>query len=309
MKLTSDFNSWEDTINHYLSFLQLEKGLSEHSIVAYAEDVKKLKVFCEQLHITSPKDVNDTHIQEFLTRVHELGLTANSQARILSGIKSYFSYLVLEQIVETNPTTLIESPRIPRKLPDILSISEIEQLIQSIDHSAPEGTRNRAIIETLYGCGLRVSELTHLELSNIHWREEIIKVTGKNNKERIIPINREALKWISLYVEQDRKRLNIQKNARDIVFLNRRGKPLSRVMILIIVKNLATLSSLQKTISPHTFRHSFATHLVEGGADLRAVQDLLGHESITTTEIYTHLDQRFLRDTIIHFHPRSKVKS
>jgi integrase/recombinase XerD len=246
-------------------------------------------------------------IHHFLIYLTELGLSAHSQSRIISGLKAYYKFLLMENIIQQSPMDLIDTPKLGRKLPDTLSLEDIEKLIEHIDLSKPEGQRNRSIIETLYGCGLRVTELTELKLSNLFFEEGFIRVIGKGNKERLVPIGNIAQHQISLYIEHYRNHLNIAKNAENIVFLNRRGGKISRVMIFLMIKKLAELSGLRKTISPHTFRHSFATHLIEGGADLRAVQDMLGHESITTTEIYTHLDRRFLKDTITLFHPRNRV--
>ena len=290
---------------HYKMFLQLEKSLSKNTVEAYLRDVSLLKTYSEMhenlrnIELFKPKD-----IRRFLVYLTELGLSAYSQARIISGLKAYYRFLVLEQIIKQSPMDLIDAPKLGRKLPDTLSLAEIERLINSIDRSKTEGQRNRAIIETLYGCGLRVTELTDLKLSNLFFEEGFIRVIGKGNKERLVPIGKIAQDQIMLYLEHYRNHQTIKKNAENIVFLNRRGGKLSRVMIFIMIKELAELSGLRKTISPHTFRHSFATHLIEGGADLRAVQDMLGHESITTTEIYTHLDRSFLKDTIAMYHPR-----
>jgi len=305
---------------HYKTFLQLERSLSKHTIEAYLRDVSLLQRYSELQQGRSTNhesgESNSRNIEKFkakdihrfLVYLTELGLSAHSQARIISGLKAYYKFLIMENIIEQSPMDLIDAPKLGRKLPDTLSLAEIEQLIKQIDLSKPEGHRNKAIIETLYGCGLRVTELTELKMSNIFFEEGFIRVIGKGNKERLVPIGTVAQKEISLYLEQYRNHLNISKNAENIVFLNRRGSKLSRVMIFLMIKQLAELSGLRKTISPHTFRHSFATHLIEGGADLRAVQDMLGHESITTTEIYTHLDRRFLKETITLFHPRNRAK-
>ena len=305
---------------HYKTFLQLERSLSKHTIEAYLRDVSLLQRYSElQQNQGTKRESGETNsrniekfkakdIHRFLVYLTELGLSAHSQARIISGLKAYYKFLIMENIIEQSPMDLIDAPKLGRKLPDTLSLAEIEQLIKQIDLSKPEGHRNKAIIETLYGCGLRVTELTELKMSNIFFEEGFIRVIGKGNKERLVPIGTVAQKEISLYIEQYRNHLNISKNAENIVFLNRRGSKLSRVMIFLMIKQLAELSGLRKTISPHTFRHSFATHLIEGGADLRAVQDMLGHESITTTEIYTHLDRRFLKETITLFHPRNRAK-
>ncbi|MCL2417422.1 MAG: site-specific tyrosine recombinase XerD [Bacteroidales bacterium] len=292
---------------HYKTFLQLEKSLSKHTVEAYLRDVGMLKAYSD-LHQNSRNiekfEAKDIH--HFLVYLTDLGLSAHSQARIISGLKAYYKFLAIEEIIQQSPMDLIDAPKLGRKLPDTLSLTEIEMLISYIDLSKPEGQRNRAIIETLYGCGLRVTELVELKLSNLFFEEGFIRVIGKGNKERLVPIGTVAQKQISLYIEHYRNYQNISKNAENTVFLNRRGNKLTRVMIFLMIKQLAELSGLRKTISPHTFRHSFATHLIEGGADLRAVQDMLGHESITTTEIYTHLDRRFLKETITLYHPRNK---
>jgi len=283
----------------------LEKSLSAHSIDAYIHDVEKLFQFLSmQENSVSIVAIELTHLQQFLKWLHEIGLQATSQSRIISGLKSFFGYLVLEDIIKLNPTELLEAPKTIRKLPDTLSVEEIDQLFQSIDLSTAEGTRNRAILETMYSCGLRVTETTELRITNIYDDVEFVRVIGKGNKERLIPIGESALKHIKFYKENYRSQLIPQKNCEDILFLNRRGGKLSRVMIFYIIKDITAKAGISKNIHPHTLRHSFATHLVEGGADLRAVQEMLGHESISTTEIYTHLDREFLRDTIHRFHPR-----
>jgi len=293
---------------HYKTFLQLERSMSKHTIDAYLRDISLLKTYSEiQQESRNIERFQAKDIRQFLVFLTELGLAANSQARIISGLKSYYNFLVMENIIQQSPMDLIDAPKLSRRLPDTLSLAEIEALISHIDLSKPEGQRNKAIIETLYGCGLRVTELVELKLSNLFFEEGFVRVIGKGNKERLVPIGTVAQKQISLYIEHFRNHQNIAKNAENIVFLNRRGYKLSRVMIFLMIKQLAELSGLRKTISPHTFRHSFATHLVEGGADLRAVQDMLGHESITTTEIYTHLDRRFLKETIALYHPRNRL--
>lgn len=300
--------NWSDHIAAFKIYLKLEKSLSDNSVSAYVSDVQKLVKFNEQNNnFSGPEDVTDAYLQLFINYLNELGLSPVSQARIISGLKSFFSYLVLDEIIDKDPSELLESPKSGRKLPEVLSLNEIEMLLDAIDLSKPEGQRNKAIIETLYGCGLRVSELINLKISNLFPGEEYIRVTGKGNKERLIPIGKRALKEINFYVKQYRNHLDIAKNAENILFLNRHGKKLTRVMIFTIIKNLAVKINLQKNISPHTFRHSFATHLIDGGADLRAVQEMLGHESIITTEIYTHLDREYLRDAIIRYHPRGKI--
>ena len=254
---------------------------------------------------TSPLSISPKHLQGFLQYVNELGMSAYSQARILSGIKGFFKYLLFEELIEKDPTELIEGPKIGRKLPDTLSYPEIEKLLEAIDLSKPEGGRNRAMLEVLYSSGLRVSELVDLKLNNIYFDVGFLRVIGKGNKERLVPIGRDALKYLKIYIEEIRVHTPVQKGFEADVFLNRRGKRLTRVTVFTVIKELARKIGLKKTISPHTFRHSFATHLIEGGADLRAVQEMLGHESITTTEIYTHLDRDYLRQVITEFHPRS----
>jgi integrase/recombinase XerD len=297
--------SWIIYLKGFKSFLQLEKSLSANSVEAYLHDVEKLYQY-----VSARKDnvelaqLELSHLQDFLAWINELGMSPTSQARIISGLKSFFQYLVLENILNRNPTELLEAPKTRRKLPDTLSIEELQLIFDSIDVSTAEGTRNKTILETLYSCGLRVSELTDLRISNIYVDVEFIRVIGKGNKERLIPIGQEALKHILLYKEGYRNKVMPKKGNEDILFLNRRGGKLSRVMIFYIIKEYTAKAGIKKNIHPHTLRHSFATHLIEGGADLRAVQEMLGHESISTTEIYTHLDRDFLRDTIHRFHPR-----
>ncbi|MCL2682084.1 MAG: site-specific tyrosine recombinase XerD [Bacteroidales bacterium] len=291
---------------HYKTYLQLEKSLSKHTIDAYLHDVSLLQTYSEMRQNSRNMEMFQAkEIHQFLVHLTEMGLSAHSQARIISGLKAYYKFLIVENIIQQSPMDLIDAPKLGRKLPDTLSLAEIEKLISHIDLSKPEGQRNRAIIETLYGCGLRVTELVELKLSNLFFKEGFIRVIGKGNKERLVPIGNVAQKQITMYLEHYRNHQNITKNSENIVFINNRGSKLSRVMIFLMIKQLVELSGLRKTISPHTFRHSFATHLIEGGADLRAVQDMLGHESITTTEIYTHLDRRFLKETIALYHPRS----
>ncbi|NOW93475.1 integrase/recombinase XerD [Mucilaginibacter sp. SG564] len=286
--------------------MKLEKSLADNSIESYSRDIEKLFQFSDaQQAQLKPETITLSDLRLFITWVNELGMIPSSQARILSGIKAFYKYLLMEDIIKTDPSELLESPRITRKLPDTLSYQDINRLIAAIDLSKPEGMRNKAILETLYGSGLRVSELTELKLSNLYLDIEFIKVTGKGNKERLVPIGAEAIKAIKMWIEHVRVHIAIKKGEEDIVFLNRRGSRLSRVYIFLLIKDLAERIGLNKAISPHTFRHSFATHLVEGGADLRAVQEMLGHESITTTEIYTHLDREYLKSTISQFHPRS----
>jgi integrase/recombinase XerD len=284
----------------------LEKSLSANSIEAYSRDIEKLHQFSERENFKrSPENISLGDLRDFIAWAADLGMIPSSQARILSGIKAFYKYLLMEDIIKSDPSELLESPRITRKLPDTLSIDDINGLIDAIDLSKPEGGRNKAILEVLYGCGLRVSELTELKLSNLYLDIEFIKVTGKGSKERLVPIGASAIKALQIWMENIRVHVPIKKGEEDIVFLNRRGTRLSRVYIFMLIKQLAVLAGIHKTISPHTLRHSFATHLVEGGADLRAVQEMLGHESITTTEIYTHLDREYLKGTIIQFHPRS----
>jgi len=297
---------WHSAIKGFQSYLKLEKSLSKNSIEAYSRDIDKLYQFADsQVDKLSPENITLTHLRLFIVWVIELGMIPSSQARILSGIKSFYKYLLMEDLIKSDPSELLEAPKIQRKLPDTLSYPEINKLIDAIDVSKPEGGRNKAILEVLYGSGLRVSELTELKLSNLYLDIEFIKVTGKGNKERLVPIGGSAVKALKIWIENIRVHVPIKKGEEDIVFLNRRGTRLSRVYIFMVIKQLAILTGITKTISPHTFRHSFATHLVEGGADLRAVQEMLGHESITTTEIYTHLDREYLKGTIIQFHPRS----
>jgi len=297
---------WDGVLRSFSTFLKLEKSLSANSIEAYERDVEKLcQYFQSKKQEVQPGEVTLHDLQDFLKWVTQLGMSARTQARVISGIRAFYKYLLLDKLSESDPTELLESPRMGRKLPDVLHVEEINQLIGAIDRTKPEGERNIAILETLYGCGLRVSELVNLKISNLHFKSGFIKIIGKGNKERLVPIGKTAQKHISLYIQSSRPILQIQKGHEDILFLNRRGKQLTRVMIFTIIKELAKKIGLKKSISPHTFRHSFATHLIDGGADLRAVQDMLGHESITTTEIYTHLDRSYLRDAILRFHPRA----
>jgi len=296
--------SWKQSIKEFKSYLRIERSLSENTIDSYLRDIRKLAKFSEE------KDLNELQItkaevKEFIASINKEEISARSQSRIISGIKAFYKYLILEDYLKVNPTELIESPRIGMKLPDTLSIEEIDSLISAIDLSHPQGERNRAILEVLYSCGLRVSELTHLKLSNIRFKEGYVKVLGKGNKERFAPIGSSAIKFLNIYLNEIRNHQTIKKGSEDIVFLNRRGNKLTRVMIFTIIKQLSEKIGMEKKISPHTFRHSFATHLIEGGADLRAVQEMLGHESITTTEIYTHLDREYLREAIMQFHPRA----
>jgi integrase/recombinase XerD len=297
---------WNSYINGFKAYLQLEKSLSANSVEAYLHDVTKVVQFLEAQALSlGPDKLELQHLQSFLKWITELGMTARTQARVISGLRAFYKYLILENIVLRDPTEMLESPKIGLKLPITLSVDEIDDLIGKLDLSKPEGRRNKAMLETLYGCGLRVSELVNLRISNLYFSDGFIKVTGKGDKERLVPVGSVAQSEISHYLRELRPHVPVKKGSEDIVFLNRRGSGLSRVMVFTVIKRLAVLAGIKKRISPHTFRHSFATHLVEGGADLRAVQEMLGHESITTTEIYTHLDREYLRSTIIEFHPRS----
>lgn len=295
---------WDVYKKGFKAWLQLERSLADHSVNAYLSDIDKLTQYLEiKGYSFSAGQVTLQHLQEFTGWIHELGMTATSQARIISGIRSFYNYCITENIVENDPTLLLEAPKTMRKLPDTLSVEEINRIIKAIDLSTPEGTRNKAIFETMYSCGLRVSELTSLKISQIYPEPGYIRITGKGDKERLVPIGETALKQISIYTKNIRRHISVKPGQEDILFLNRRGTGLSRVLIFVTLKDLVKKAGIHKTISPHTIRHSFATHLVEGGADLRAVQLMLGHESITTTEIYTHLDRDFLRTTLQQFHP------
>lgn len=295
---------WDSHKKGFKAWLRLEKSLSDHSVSAYLHDIEKLNQFMVIQGWTFPPDqLTMEHLQQFLRWIAGLGMTQTSQARILSGLRSFYGFCVAEQLVREDPTVLLEAPKLKRSLPDTLSFPEIELLIGAIDRSKPEGERNAAILETMYSCGLRVSEVVNLQISCLFLESGFIRVIGKGNKERLVPIGDNAIKQISIYREHVRRHQFIQSGFEDIVFLNRRGAALTRVMIFLMIKDLAKKAGIKKNISPHTFRHSFATHLVEGGADLRAVQEMLGHESITTTEIYTHLDREFLRKTLHNFHP------
>ena len=296
--------TWERYIKHFVSYLKIERGLAENSILAYQRDVFNLMDFAIKQQI-EVEVIRVVHLKAFLTSIHELGIGARSQARMISGIKQFFLFLILEDVIKNDPSELLEMPKIGKKLPEVLEIEEIDALIAAIDLSKNEGHRNRAMLETLYSCGLRVSELVNLRFSDLFFEEGFIRVIGKGNKERLVPVSPSVEKEIGIYNDFIRRHQHIQPGNENVVFLNRRGAKLTRVMIFTIIKNLANEIGLQKNISPHTFRHSFATHLLEGGANLRAIQEMLGHESITTTEIYTHLDQRFIREAIISFHPRN----
>ena len=297
---------WENYIKGFRAFLSIEKSLASNSVAAYLRDVNKLIQYLEIFEETlSPEEVNYNNLRDFIHWINKMGVSPRSQARIISGLKAFYKYLLMEDFIQIDPTSLLEAPRIGRKLPDTLSLDEIDLLINTIDLSKPEGQRNKAILETLYGCGLRVSELVNLKISNLFLKSGYIKVSGKGDKERLVPIGNKAIKEINYYYENRSRLLKIGKSDENIVFLTRNGRRLSRIMIFNIVKDLVEKSGLKKNISPHTFRHSFASHLIDGGADLRAVQEMLGHESIITTEIYTHLDRDYLRSAIIEFHPRS----
>jgi integrase/recombinase XerD len=295
---------WKQSFRNFATYLRLEKSLSENSIEAYLNDVSKLeRYFTEKGKDISPADVSYSDLKDFILWCDSENNNARTQSRTLSGIRAFYKFLLIEGEIEENPASLIESPRIGLKLPVVLSVSEIDRMIDEIDLSKPEGHRNKAIIETLYGCGLRVSELVNLRLTDLHYGEGFVIVTGKGNKQRLVPVSGKALKEIDIY-KKDREELKVIKDQ-NILFLNRRGSKLTRAMIFTIIRELASKAGITKNISPHTFRHSFATHMVEAGADLRAVQEMLGHESILTTEIYTHIDRSYLRDTLIMFHPRS----
>ncbi|AIZ63808.1 integrase [Hymenobacter sp. DG25B] len=298
--------NWSIYLKQFEGYLRLEKSLSGNSIEAYARDAAKLRQFLESRQLTTaPQQVTTPQLRQFLAWLGELGMSATSQARTLSGLKAFYSFLIMEDQLSIDPTDTLEAPKTGRKLPDTLSYEEIVQLLEAIDMSTNEGTRTRALLEVLYSSGLRVSELTELRLSNVYADQGFLRVTGKGNKERLVPIGRDALKHLGFYLSGVRCHQDIQPGHEDMVFLNKRGTKLSRVTIFTTIKTLAEKAGIRKTISPHTFRHSFATHLIEGGADLRAVQEMLGHESITTTEIYTHLDRDYLKQVITEFHPRS----
>lgn len=296
---------WNVYLKGFSAYMQLERSLSANSVQAYIRDVEKLEQYLlANNKKISPEQVTLDDLQSCTQWIAQLGMTATSQARIISGIKAFYKYLLMEDLIKEDPTQLLEAPKIRRKLPDVLSFAEIENIIGQIKAGTPEGQRNRAILETMYSCGLRVSEVVNLKISQLHFDAGFIRVIGKGNKERLVPIGRDAVKYINLYANEVRVHVPIKKGQEDTLFLNRRGSGLSRVMIFLVIKELTAAAGIQKQVSPHTFRHSFATHLVEGGADLRAVQEMLGHESITTTEIYTHLDREYLRDTLQRFHPR-----
>jgi integrase/recombinase XerD len=295
---------WEPYKKGFKAYLQLERSLADNSIAAYLSDMEKFTQFLLNNDVKkSPAEIDLPALQGFVKWIAELGMTQSSQARIISALRTFYKYCLLEDITAVDPTTLLEAPKLKRTLPDVLSFDEIEAILSQIDLSTPEGTRNKAILETMYSCGLRVSETVELKLSQLFLDVGFIRVIGKGNKERLVPIGNSAIKYINIYAKTIRNHQTIVAGEEDILFLNRRGKRLTRVMIFLIIKDLVKKAGIKKTVSPHTFRHSFATHLVEGGADLRAVQEMLGHESITTTEIYTHLDREFLRKTLERFHP------
>ena len=298
---------WEHEIIEFKNYLKLERSLSDNSVSAYLNDINKLVSFIKRKNLGEIKysDVNSILINDFIEEIYNSGISTYSQARTISGLKSFFSYLLLEEKIEIDPTELIESPKLSKKLPETLNIEEIEKILTSIELNSFEGLRNRAIIETLYSCGLRVSELTNITFQNLFLDIGFIKVIGKSSKERLVPIGTSAIKYIKKYNDEYRKLINVKEGNEGYLFLNRRGSKISRNMIFIIIKNISKKIFLNKKISPHTFRHSFATHMIEGGADLRAVQEMLGHESITTTEIYTHLNKEYLREVVNKFHPRS----
>jgi integrase/recombinase XerD len=298
---------WESYKRGFKSWLQLEKSLSDNSVDAYIHDIDKFTSYLSiQNKIQDPSEIDLAELESFVKWIHELGMTATSQSRIISGLRSFYKYCLLEQITLKDPTMLLEAPKLRRLLPDTLSFEEIDKIISQIDLSKDEGGRNKAIFETMYSCGLRVSELIGLQISSLYLDVGFIKVIGKGDKQRLVPVGNDAIKYINIYRSSIRNKLSISKGHEDILFLNRRGKGLSRVMIFLILKELVKKAEIKKNVSPHTFRHSFATHLVEGGADLRAVQEMLGHESITTTEIYTHLDRDYLRATLHQHHPAFK---
>ena len=299
---------WEGYKKGFKAYLQLEKSLSDNTVQAYLQDLEKLTQYLLLMNAKiSPQQIVLNDLEQFVKWISELGMTASSQSRIISGIKNFYKYCLQEKIATKDPTALLEAPKLKRSLPDVLSFDEIESIIAAIDVSTPNGVRNKAVIETLYSCGLRVTELVNLKISCLYFDVGFIRVIGKGDKERLVPVGSSAVKYINLYKNNTRVHTPVKPGNEDILFLNRRGRKLSRVMIFMIIKDLAKQARITKNISPHTFRHSFATHLVEGGADLRAVQEMLGHESITTTEIYTHLDREYLRDTLQRFHPGFKV--
>lgn len=296
--------NWERYIKQFVQYLKLERGLADNSILAYQQDLIKLKDLSEASNHL-PENIQSHDLKQFLAQLYDMGLSARSQARIISGWRQFFDFLLLEDVRKDDPSEGIEMPSLGRKLPEVLTIDEIERMIEVVDMTKAEGQRNRAILETLYSCGLRVSELVNLRIEECYFDQGFVRVIGKGNKERLVPVSPQVVEEVNTYFQYDRLHLPIKKGHESFVFLNRRGAQLTRVMIFTLIRQYATLAGIRKTISPHTFRHSFATHLIEGGANLRAIQEMLGHESITTTEIYTHLDQRFLKEAILKFHPRN----
>jgi len=299
-------SNWLSYKKGFKYYLQIERSMSDNSVEAYLDDINKLEQFITFTYNLSPKQVNLTHLKAFIKNLNEIGLGATSQARIISGIRSFYKYLGLENEINFDPSLLLDFPKTMRKLPETLGVPEIDLIMKQIDYSQKEGQRNRAMLETLYGCGLRVSELVDLKISDLHFKEDYIMVIGKGDKQRMVPIGDFAKKFITIYLKEIRPLMPVAKANTDTLFLNRRGGKISRVMVFLIIKDLVEKAGIKKTISPHTFRHSFATHLLEGGADLRAIQEMLGHQSITTTEIYTHVDNHYLRENIISYHPRNK---
>lgn len=297
---------WERYIKQFVHYLKIERSLAENSIFAYQQDIAKLRDFCES-YTLSPEHIQTGHLKQFIAELYDMGLSARSQARIISGWKQFFDFLLQEDIRKDDPSEHLELPKIGRKLPEVLTVEEIDAMIAAIDMSSNEGQRNKAILETLYSCGLRVSELVSLRFEDCFFEEGFIRIIGKGNKERLVPVSPSVIEEVTFYAQNDRQNVPVKKGSEAVVFLNRRGAQLTRIMIYTIITRLAEAAGIKKKISPHTFRHSFATHLIEGGANLRAVQDMLGHENITTTEIYTHLDQRFLRDAILTYHPRNTM--
>ncbi|MBK9290270.1 MAG: site-specific tyrosine recombinase XerD [Bacteroidetes bacterium] len=301
--MTKEFNYLRAFENH----LRLQKGLADNSVEAYLHDVRMLMSFLSrEAESFNPADIGLQQLKDFLRTVVDLGLSSTSQARLLSGLRAFFRFLLLEGMVTTDPSALLQAPKPGRKLPEVLDYPEIERMLEAIDLSMPSGHRNRAILEVMYACGLRVSEVVSLKISEIYQEDEFIRVVGKGDKERLVPIGRSALHAMNIYITQIRTHQKVNRRSSDIVFINNRGGALSRQMVFLMIKDLAAKAGIQKRISPHTLRHSFATHLLEGGADLRAVQQMLGHSSITTTEIYTHIDRAFLREAVVRYHPRSR---
>lgn len=297
-------HDWERYIKQFVHYLKIERSLAENSVLAYQQDVQKLRTYCEEAGLTAVS-AGSEDLKQFVAGLYDIGLSARSQARIISGWKQFFEFLIQEDVRKEDPASTLDMPKLGRKLPEVLTIEEIDRMIAVVDLSTAEGQRNRAILETLYSCGLRVSELVNLQLQDCYFEEGFLRIIGKGNKERLVPISPSVVEETMLYLTHYRPLVPVKKGQEIYVFLNRRGSQLTRVMIFTLIRNYAALAGIHKTISPHTFRHSFATHLIEGGANLRAVQEMLGHESITTTEIYTHLDQRFLREAIVSFHPRN----